>query len=130
MRYLLVPLVILATTDSLLSQVYEVIPRDFGAGYAIAEGGTLKVVDGEIAEWNVRVDGPTPFTFTNETASISTRGVTITPTQIGIDGTGAASVDVAFLALGSPAECVFEQQSCATTLDWNFTKIPERGPRA
>ena len=57
MRYLLLPIMILATTHSLYSQtgVYVVAPLDLSRGYAIAEGGTITVAGGNITEWDISV---------------------------------------------------------------------------
>lgn len=61
----LLMLVTLATPDFAFSQLYNVVPRDLGGGYEIADGGTITVAAGAITEWDISVVGDVPYTFSH-----------------------------------------------------------------
>ena len=65
MRYVTLPLMVFATAHSLYAQtgVYDVTPFELNGGYAIAEGGTISVKDGQIAAWDILVTGEYPIRF-------------------------------------------------------------------
>ena len=67
MRYLLLPLMILATTHSLYSQTqtYVVNQLDLGGGYEIVGGGTITVEEGQVAGWDFLVSGERVSRFTD-----------------------------------------------------------------
>ena len=117
MRYLLLPLMILATTHSLYSQtgVYEVVPVDLSRGYAIAEGGTITVAGGNITEWDISVTGEFPFRFmTGQPMVALDAGFEISDTRIdtstdlpsGAGFRAVAPCPAAFLP--APALCEFD----------------------
>ncbi len=117
MRYLLLPLMILATTHSLYSQtgVYVVAPLDLSRGYAIAEGGTITVAGGNITEWDISVTGEFPFRFmTGQPMVALDAGFEISDTRIdtstdlpsGAGFRAVAPCPAAFLP--APALCEFD----------------------
>ena len=45
------------------AQVYNVVPIEFGDGYAIAAGSTMTIIDGELSSWDITVEGEYPYRF-------------------------------------------------------------------
>jgi len=64
---LILPLLVIGTfvvhSQNALGQVYDVVPTILGNDYSIAEGSTITVVGGEIADWSISVVGPHPVMF-------------------------------------------------------------------
>jgi len=53
--------VLMATSAQ--GQVYNGVPIDFEMGYSIEPGGTITVVDGELTDGHISVQGEYPYTF-------------------------------------------------------------------
>jgi len=57
------------SSSTAFGQVYNVVPIEFGDGYAIAAGSTMTIIDGELSSWDITVAGEYSHRFLSPEAS-------------------------------------------------------------
>lgn len=57
------------SSSTVLGQVYNLVPIDFGDGYSISPGSTMTIIDGELSTWDITVEGEYSHRFLSPEAS-------------------------------------------------------------